>query len=194
MNKLMRKSPLIIAAVFLLVQISGLAAYANQAGGMDEVRALLFALALEAGIFGAAYFVRTQTTRGASIAVLVLFLVVSGFLNTAKSWRDLPADADELAQISAVVFGLVPSLFAALLGGLQAYVAKLPPLAHKSEQDTPVMLAYAITMQWLTLVKARLSAPGAPDAKAGKHKCARCGAWVDNPGSHARWSCPKRNR
>lgn len=197
MNKLMRKAPAIIAAIFLIVQISGLAAYANQAGGMDELRAMLFALALEAGIFGAAYATRFQPSKNAAIVTLILFLAVSGFLNTAKSWRDLPAEADDLARISAVLFGIVPSLFATVLGALQSHLAKLPPLAKPSNADTLPMRVYAIAEKALALVDARLSAGPANDAKsdhAGEKQCPQCKRWVHNLGSHTRWEHPKAKR
>lgn len=198
MNKLMRKFPLIIAAVLILVQVSGLVAYSDSAANMHGLRSWAFSVGIEATVFLAAYFTRYQVTRWAAIAVLTLSLLVSGFLNTAKSITDLPTNADDLARISAVVFGVVPTLFATVLGALQAYVAKLPPLGKSYAGDTIPMQVYAIATKWLALVNARLSSADAPanakDAHDGKRRCKKCGAWVQNPGNHARWDCPKRER
>jgi hypothetical protein len=201
----MRKFPLIIAAVFLVVQISGLTDYAVNYGGMKDWRGGLFALALEAGIFGAAYWLRQNVTRqdgktdkrdiGARLAAfggLFLFLLASGYLNTAKSLKDLPEFAEQLDVISAYVFGIVPTLFATVLGVMQGFIDRLPTPPAKAAHDTIPMRVYAIAEKALALVDARLSTAPAQDAHKGKKQCAQCGAWVDNVGSHARWKCPKR--
>lgn len=208
MKNIMRKFPLIIAAVFLVVQITGLTDYAVSYGGLVEWRGGLFALALEAGIFGAAYWLRQSVTRKddkadkrdlssriAAACGLVLFLFASGFLNTAKSLKDLPDTAGQLDLISAYVFGITPTLFATVLGVMQGFIDRLPAPPVSQSHDTLPMRVYAILEKGLAVVDARLSAAPVQDTKNahdGKKPCTQCGAWVDNMGSHARWNCPKR--
>jgi len=195
MNKLMRKSPIIVAVVLMLVQISGLAMYANSAAGMSDGRQWAFAVALEVGVFGAAYFIRYKgAIRWAALSVLIMFLSVSATLNTFKSLRDLPANHDEIALVSALIFGIVPSLFATVLGVLQAYVEGLPPIKDTHAGDTPLMQVYAIAVKALRLIDARMdsanvasSAHNANQAHDDMKKCPQCNAWVHNVGSHVRW-------
>ena len=59
----MRKLPTILAAIFILVQVSGLAQYATRHMGNDEARGLIFALVLESGVFASSYWMRKSITR-----------------------------------------------------------------------------------------------------------------------------------
>jgi len=207
----MRKTPLYIAGIFLLVQVSGLAGYAISAGGMGDFRGWLFALALECGVFVAAYWTRQSVTRkdekidrrdqGARIsalAVLIVFLIASGFLNTAKAIRDLPVDADALARISAYVFGIIPSLFATVLGIMQGFVDRLPAPPVHHAKDNLQMQVYALAENLVMLANARVSDANAPaksaNAKNALASCKVCKAKVHNIGAHMRWVHPKEKK
>src|SRR5687768_3249784 len=121
MTKLMRRLPTILAAVFMLVQVRGLAAYAAKSMGADEFRGMAFALVLEAGVFACAYWMRQSITRKdgehdwrdvwarvVAFVGLLAFMAVSGYLNTAKSITDLPELATDIDRTSAVLFGIAP--------------------------------------------------------------------------------------
>jgi hypothetical protein len=130
----------------------------------------------------------------------VLFLAASVLLNTAKSLKDLPATAAQIDTISAYVFGIVPTLFASVLGVMQGFIDRLPFVQSKSATDTLPMLVYATATKWLTLVNARLSAETATDAPSDAKRCGRCGQMVQDGkkpgvmGAHAKHNCPKRKQ
>lgn len=205
MLKIMRKLPTILAAIFMLVQVNGLSAYAAKHLGATGW-GVVFALALEAGVFGCSYWMRQSVTRKddkrdwrdiwtrvAALLGLLIFLGVSGYLNTAKSLSDLPAGASQIDTISAVLFGLFPTLAAALLGILQGFVDRLPaPPPHKSDSGR-MMRVYQIIDNVLTLIERRTSGQesgtDAPDAKAPLYECPHCHEKVKNLGSHVRWNC-----
>lgn len=208
MLKIMRKLPTYLAAVFLVVQIGGLSDYAAGLLG-SPFRGLLFSLALEAAVFGAAYWTRRNITRkdgepdardtGAKRAawfVLIAALVVSGLLNTAKTMAGLSATASELDRIAAAAFGICPTLFASGLGVLQGYIDRLPFVQVKQAQNTSMMRVYAIAENMLTRLENASAVQDAPAVTAlpvaKSYKCPDCGASVENLGSHARWNCPKR--
>jgi hypothetical protein len=211
----MRRAPLFLAAVFLLVQIAGLEQYAAVRLGSRDWRGLAFAIALELSIFGASYWTRQSitaksekadrrdtNTRIAAVATVILFMLASGTLNTFKTLRDLPAQYGSMDFVGALLFGVCPTLFASVLGILQGYIDRLPvPPAHHAT-DGLQMRVYALIEKALTLVDAKLSAPAKtkPAQNAGNananapalHKCKKCGAKVENLGNHMRWKHPQK--
>lgn len=205
MTKLMRKLPMLIAAIFLIVQITSLSDYATTYGGLVDWRGKLFAIALESGVFGAAYWLRQSVTRKddkqdkrdtnarwAALGTLIIFLLASAFLNTAKSIKDLPVTHDTWDEISAYVFGIVPTLFATVLGILQGFIDRLPVPPGKPAVNTIPMRLYAMADAWVSLLEKRTNAAqSARDAGKSTNKCPHCGQPTKNMGSHARWDCKK---
>jgi hypothetical protein len=204
MTKLMRKLPTYLAATFLLVQINGLAAYAA-ALLKSDIGGLLFSLALEAAVFGSAYWTRDSITRKDGVkvtrdagvkrsawVVLIAGLIVSALLNTAKTMAGLSANASDLDRIAAAFFGMCPTLFAAGLGVLQGFVDRLPHVQGKQAQNAYVMRVYAILENVFTLVERATAPKDAADVPAVPlHECQHCGDKVENLGSHVRWTHPK---
>jgi len=207
-QNIMRKLPIILAIVFMLVQVSGLSSYATMHLGSDVMLGRLFALALEAAVFGCSYWMRQSITRkdgtrdkrdyltqtGALVGALV-FVVVSGALNTAKTLTDLPADHTEIDYNSALIFGIFPPVAAALLGIMQGLIDRLPAPPPSAAHTGRMMRVYALVDTWLTLMETRIApraeAHDAVNAKSDVGECELCGASSDNPGSHARWHCKK---
>lgn len=220
-NKFMRHLPTYTAAVFLLVQVWGLADYSTANLGGNLWRGWMFAASLEIGIFSAWYFTRQNVTaenkadgkltanqkkdlqaRLAAGGTALLFMVASGFLNTAKSISDLPAEYTGWQWGSAFLFGICPTLFASALGFLQGNLNRLPVAPVKPNANAPQMRLYAMADKLYTLMDARIDAAlqshpeteTAQDAKSTNvklYKCDLCGAKVKNPGNHKVWDCKK---
>jgi hypothetical protein len=225
-NKIMHKSPLIVAAVFLFVQVWGLADYSAVHLGGSIPRGWLFALALESGIFFAWYFTRQNVTvrkerkqktmnqrkdkraRIAAFSTAILLLVISGYLNTAKSIADLPKIYTAWDYISALVMGIMPTMAASVLGYLQGNIDRLPYVAGKSAANPLQMRAYMLAEKTLTLIETRIDAamqrktrqdakPMRSDAKIEKvkmYKCDYCHQSVKNKGGHESWCLKNPNR
>jgi hypothetical protein len=210
MTKLMRKAPLVIAAVFLLVQITGLAQYIAARMGVVDIRSTGYAVGLETAIFCAFYWTRQSITRNdgkqdkkdvntrrAALAVGILFMLASGTLNTFKMLADYTGEKYALDWWGALLVGVSPTLFAAVLGILQGFVDRLPvPPAHNAPANLQ-MRVYALVEKAISLVDARMDAPIAKPVQPAKpqmRKCKKCGQVIakGNPGTHARFDCPKR--
>ena len=207
MTKLMRKLPLILAAVFLLVQITGLAEYVGLRMGVKDNRSLLYAVALEVSIFAAFYWTRQSITREsgkvdrrdfntriAAAAAGILFMVASGTLNTFKVLADFTGKEQSMDWYGALLVGISPTLFAAMLGALQGLVDRLPTAPHKQADNALGLRVYAIIIKGLALMDARLSAAPAPVAGSLRPRCKDCGQAIlmGNQGTHSRYHCKKR--
>jgi len=205
MTRYMRRLPTTIAAVFLFVQVYGLADYSTANMGGSALRGWLFALALEVGIFGAWYFTRQNVTtenkkdgklsadqrkdiqaRIGALVTALLLMVVSMGLNTAKSIIDIGPNPTPLVWWSALAYGLTPTLFSAVLGFLQGSIDRLPMPPQKPAANPLQMRIYAAGSALLALVETRISEASAkpaaqdgkpvPNATAKKYKCKRCNA------------------
>lgn len=212
MNKFMRRAPLVLAAVFLLVQIAGLEQYAAARLGSRDWRGLAFAVALELSIFGASYWTRQSitakndksdkrdtNTRAAAIVTVIIFMLASGTLNAAKTLGDFTGKSFSLDWYGALLFGVCPTIFAAMLGVLQGYVDRLPFVQAHSTAGNLQMRVYALVEKALMLVDAKLSQPVTPQPASNAnanapalHKCKKCGAKVENLGNHMRWKHPSK--
>jgi hypothetical protein len=208
MAKLMRKSPMIVAAIFLLVQVWGLADYSAAHFDQSSARGWLFALALETAIFVTWYWTRQSVTRkdgnqdqkdlntrrGALVAAL-LFMIASGILNTLKATTGL-VPAWSGAFVGALIYGIVPTLFASVLGFLQGNIDRLPFVQAKPATHPLRMRVYALASAWLTLIETRtnaaMQAPEKKPAPQRANRCKKCGKpMTGNAGSHWVWDCPK---
>jgi hypothetical protein len=214
----MRHSLTYLAALLLAIQIVRVARFSwvdMRAGALGAV----FAVAIAAGVFVAAYWTRQSASRGDAedkrsqaarqwaTGTLVLFVVVDGGLNFADvysaSWpATLPL------QIAAGVYALFPTLASAALAALQGKVDRLP---HVSK---PSAIAGAWAAMWRRISK-RLDtettqAPAQPASNNGYHEaavCGRCGLeWgsydtrtehgkrqrASAIASHSRYDCPAK--
>lgn len=180
----MRHTPTYLAALLLAIQIARVARFASgpmRAGALGAV----FAVAIAAGVFVAAYWTRQSAARGETedrrsiearrwaMLTLALFVLVDGGLNLADvlatAWPDtLPL------QIAAVVYGAFPTLASALLAALQGRVDRLP---HVSK---PGLLA-ALQKRLLAKLEApeaeaeqTAAAQIAPPSVNGYHEFAKC--------------------
>lgn len=194
-----------VAALFLLVQISGLAQYSTDNMSGSTLRGWVFALALEIGIYISWYFTRQNVTTenkkdgslkadqkkdiqariGALITALLLMIVSMG-LNTAKSIIDIGPNPAPLVRWSALAYGITPTLFSAVLGFLQGSIDRLPMPPQKTAANPLQMRIYAAGSALMALVETRISeasakpaaqgGDGAKDAHAKKYRCETCGA------------------
>jgi len=130
----MRKAPTLLAAVFLAIQIARVGQFSA-----DAMRAgilgWLFSVALALAVFASSYWTRLSATRGdvedrrsqavrrAAYICLGFFVCVDGWFNLAEVLRQV---VDPALRVSAVIYGLFPTLAAGLLGWLQGNVDRLP--------------------------------------------------------------------
>lgn len=145
----MRKLPTYIAALFLTVTLWRVAGFAGELLKADGL-GWVFAIGLGAAIYLSAYHDRehitikdgreedrrSSNTRKSAKKNLVFFLLVDGFFNLAKSLLDvIPPDTVFtiwLQYSGAVIYGVFPTIAAALLGELQGYVDRLPYVERKN--------------------------------------------------------------
>ena len=137
----MKKMPMVLAGMFIaitLVRVAALAAEGFQAGALGW----LFSAGLGAGIFISSYYSRvsatgkdgeedrrSKQTRDMALISMILFVAVDGYFNIMEVQRSLQ---DETLRIAAVLYGAFPTLAAALLGGLQGRVDRLPHPPQKA--------------------------------------------------------------
>lgn len=132
----MRKSPTILAMVFILITLVRVAEFSDtrmKAGWLGW----LFSIALGAGVYFFAWFTRDHISKAEGTdrrslivqrwawGALAFFVVVDGIFNGAEVWLSVqPAGA--LMVITTLIYGVFPTLAAAALGALQGHVDKLP--------------------------------------------------------------------
>lgn len=136
----MRKLPTILAGLFLAITLTRVAALAAE-GMKAGVLGWLFSIGLGAGVFTAAYFTRVsaldrngnedrrsrQVRRVAGIA-LIFFVAADGFFNLIEVLRSVN---DPTLTIASWIYGLFPTIAAAIFGSLQGYVDRLPKPPQK---------------------------------------------------------------
>lgn len=130
----MRKLPTILAALFILltlVRVADFSRSAMQAGWLGW----LFSAGLGAAVYGSAYWTRVSAMRGdeedrrsrqtrrMAWFALLLFVAADGFFNLSEVRRTV---TDPGLYNAATIYGLFPTLAAALLGALQGFVDRLP--------------------------------------------------------------------
>ncbi len=139
----MRKLPARLAAFFILITISRVAAFAVLGLKIGWL-GYAFAIGLAAGVYVAAFFVRPRETRVAALFMLVMFGVADLWFNEFELIRNLsvqqllPPTANFLnfnydslvrgMQISAIVYGAFPTIAAAGLGWLQSGAERVASL------------------------------------------------------------------
>jgi len=143
----MRKMPLLIAIGLVIITFFRVSTF--MVFGMDlGILGYFFAFALTAGVFTSAYFTRFNETKWLAISALGLFGIADMWFNTFEMIRDLSVmqlvapDAAFLgmnsAQIvysmhlSAIAYGVLPTVFAGMMGALQSRADKVASLKVKS--------------------------------------------------------------
>jgi hypothetical protein len=148
----MRKLPTILAGLFIaitLARVASFSAEAMQAG----VLGWIFSIGLGLSVYASAYWTRvsassrdgsedkrSRATRIAAWASLILFATADGFFNLAEVLRTV---TDSNLRNAAYLYGMFPTLAAALLGALQGYVDRLP-VAPQRNNIPAALRAYAV--------------------------------------------------
>lgn len=158
----MRKAPALLAIGFILItffRVSMFLSVGMQLGWLG----VSFAIALTCGVYTAAYFTQFRETKLAAFISLVPFAIADLWFNEMEMVRSLAPEtligngANFLGftsqsittglHVSAVVYGMLPTIFAALLGWLQADVAKVANLNKRG------WLAASCVAIWATLTR-----------------------------------------
>lgn len=139
----MRKLPSRLAAFFILITISRVAAFAVLGLKLGPL-GYAFAVGLAVGVYVTAYFARFKETKWISLIMLALFMSADLWFNEFELIRLLSTldlispDANFLEldhaalvrgmQISAIAYGAFPTIAAAGLGWLQSGADKVASL------------------------------------------------------------------
>lgn len=142
----MKKAPAILAVGFILITFFRVSVFLSEGMKLGWL-GISFAIALTAGVYVSAYFTQFKETKLAAFAALVPFAVADLWFNEMEMIRALSPEtliaaqanflnfsADSITRglhISAVVYGALPTVFAALLGWLQADAEKVASLNKK---------------------------------------------------------------
>lgn len=143
----MRKAPLVIGALFLLISITRVRDFIGVGLGGGWL-SWPFALGLAAGVYVSAYGARFEKPRKWAIGALIVFIPIDAAFNlielvrTTATAQLIAPDADFLGagpdairhwmQAFAIVFGLFQTAAAALMGGLAAAFEKEPALKTRA--------------------------------------------------------------
>jgi len=187
----LRKSPTILAAVFILITLFRVAQFADQrmmAGWLGWV----FSIALGSGVYFFAWFTREHITRQEGVdrrsqtvqrwswGALSFFVLVDGAFNGAEVWLSVQPK-DTLMVIMTVVYGVFPTLAAAALGALQGHVDRLPlPSASKNAVIPAVRRLIASRINGLIAVPPEVvTETSAAITKVFRYQCEPCGFGTD---------------
>lgn len=134
----MRRTPAILAGIFIaitLARVASITAREFDAG----ILGWLYSVGLGAGVFIASYYTRTTMTgrdgkddrravlvRGSAQVTLIFFVVVDGYFNLVDVLLGISETANVMVKIGGVVYGIFPTVAAALLGWMQGRVDRIP--------------------------------------------------------------------
>jgi hypothetical protein len=208
----MRKLPYALVATFLTITLARVAEFsgsAMQAGWLGWP----FSIGLGVAVFASAYNLRVHLENSAgeesplsknvrrwALVALLLFMAADGAFNL---WDVLASVTAPELQAAAYVYGLFPTVAAAVLGLLQGALDKLPkPPMSKVERSAANWIAYKLRVPALdapdTTHTAALPTHDAParlpDATHEKIYACECGATFvksTDYASHKRWKCKK---
>lgn len=143
----MRKSPQRLAFLLIAITITRVAllvVFGMKVGPLGYV----FAVAVAAGVYVGAYFLRFKETRWAAFLTLILFAGADLFFNVLESVRSLSTEAlvatdanfigigaedlRHLFQRAALVFAAFPTIAAASLGWLQSGAERVAVLKSRA--------------------------------------------------------------
>jgi hypothetical protein len=196
---MMRKTPLYIAGILLVIQIARVAHFSEiqmQAGALGW----LFSMALATGVFACAYFTRQSITRKDGItdgrdkaarqwawASLVLLVLADGYFNLADVLSTIDTTS-ALIVVSGCIYGAFPTLASAMLGALQGKVDRLPapPNAQASKRSAWVRGVIARATQ--AAAKKRIQPV---KLQPGEKLCEHCEKPYRSRGAHMRYEHPE---
>lgn len=151
-----RKLPTVLAALFILLnfqRVNHLVSGPLKTGWLG----LIFAAALTAGVFVAAYWTRvsalnsrgeedyrSRNTRHAAWVILIALVLADGFFNLVEVLRVLDS-GDPLIFTAAVIYGVFPTISAAAFGALQGFIDRLP-MVHRSKGKRSVVETARMTI------------------------------------------------
>lgn len=145
---MIRRLPTILAAAFIVITLTRVAEFAA-----DRMRAgwpgWVFSIGLGAGVYMAAYWTRDSITiredgkedrRSKSVKewawlALIMFVLADSLFNLAEVWQSVqPPAGDWLMIVATGLYGLFPTVAAAILGALQGHIDRLPkpPASEKT--------------------------------------------------------------
>lgn len=166
----MRKLPTLVAGAFLAIQLQRVADFVSKGLNGGPVLGWAFALGIAAGVFVSAYWTRQSITRkdgeedkrdrqarSAAWWSLVIFISLDGAFNLAETLRVL---IDQGLRVYAVIYGVSPTVAAAVLGSMQGRIDRLPVAPRKSRTGS-VLDAVALWLERVFAVDNPVEAPAA---------------------------------
>lgn len=157
----MKRVPALLAIGFVLITFFRVSAFL-QHGMQLGVLGISFAIALTAAVYASAYFTQFKESKGWAIVSLVVFGILDLWFNELEMIRSLSPEQlvvegssflafdaktiENLLHISALIYGVAPTICAALLGLLQGSVEKVASLNKRGFFAT-ILVATKATLQ-----------------------------------------------
>lgn len=182
----MRKSPTILAMVFILITLVRVAEFSE-----TRMRAGLlgwfFSIALGAGVYFFAWFTREHVSRQEGVdkrsatvqrwawGGLAFFVLVDGIFNAAEVWLSVNPQTT-LMLVTTLIYGIFPTLAVATLGALQGHVDRLPTPPPSRNAVIPAIrrLITSKINGMITEAPVVASEPQREPVKTFRYWCERC--------------------
>lgn len=139
----MKNAPYNLSAFFIVITIVRVAVFVVTGLNLGPL-GYAFAVGIAAGVYVSSYYLQFKETKGRALAGLALFLLADLWFNVFEVVRStstaqlVPPEANFLGlpseslrtgmQWSAIAFGILPTLAAAILGWLQGGVSQVKSL------------------------------------------------------------------
>lgn len=152
----MKKSPTIIAYVFIGLTLTRVAEYVDYKFNAGPL-AWLFASGLGVAVWLSSYYTRktqaeektpSRNRRYAAYASLILFVLADGFFNLVEVMRNaVPIKGETWQTVGVWIYGLFPTVAAFLMGVLQGYIDREQAAPRKS-LSLPALLKSLQAGRW----------------------------------------------
>jgi hypothetical protein len=196
-----RKLPTIVAGAFLAIQLQRVADFVGHGLGAGPFLGWAFAIGIAAAVFTSAYWTRQSITRKdekedkrdvqAQVTAwcsLIVFVSLDGTFNLAETLRVL---VDQTLRLPAIIYGVSPTVAAAILGMLQGRIDRLPVAPRKSRTGSVLDAISAAIVRFFSVEPTEQPAetPVAPVVPASIPAVSTIIYECDVPG--CRWSTEK---
>lgn len=195
----MKKLPLILSALFLMITLARVAAFVS-----DDLNAGLlgwiFSIGLGVSVFAWAYWTRVKTTRIAALVGLLFFIAVDATFNMIEVWTSITS-VDPLIRGAALVYGAFPTVAVALAGWLTSRIALSDRASgHENIIDAIIRRGERTVSAWADHGSDKVSDNPIPETQASEtiaepvktmpYVCGSCGEGFVSSGAyanHKRW-------
>lgn len=211
MKKLMKRLPILLAFGFIGITIVRIASFASDGSWQWNILGTIFAIMLAMSVYVSSFFLGYAHSRRSAMWSLIFFGLVDIIFNFAEtlSWSVQVGRWDTMVdfgfsqlyiyRLADVIYGLFPTVAAALLGNLVRFVSQIPDGGKHHANLWQRLLDYALPSE---AEQSHEIAHAKPDANEQLHEqsiemhecewCEREFATVQALSAHMRF-CKARN-